>query len=568
MQLAKKAVFAVIMAVFCLTCCKQNREKRVPQDVRYAMDILWDNPDSTRLILESVSPDTLTRYAAACYMLNLEHSHLKTGNPVSINNLQTSLNYFQSKKDRRHAGEAAYVLGTTYDVNGDHYMATRYLKQAESLLFAAAEHDSVPPVLLGMVCYKQGMNFESDWLYSEANACYRRALPYLKQTDYHLYIACTLRDMARTTKLSPGDLESGDADEALEREQEVAHLRDSLFGEALREAALLPDTAVYLDILDYAISFSSVRDTTAILGINRYMTNVLHQPRYAGELTDYYLSCNKLDSARLSLELFAQDTMTQSWSRDRWQYLHSRLLLQSGKEDEAYEELENLYQNRQRALVRDGQARTYAIARQYDVLREKEKNLHLTINQQRLYIVLAILLGAVVAVVLLLLLYRQRGRRREALQQAKIEMLDSELKARRESLRRILSERVELTKKMQMAGLMQGRRKDELPAWAQQFLEQNLITQPEQWDAFLDEFNAGSSDLLLRLKKEHPQTTKTDLLIIALILTEMSIQDICILLNQTKHTIWSRRLRIKTHLGLTETDNLDEWLHMQLKVVG
>ena len=559
MQSPKSLLFVMFSMLILLASCSRHVDKTVPETLLTADNVLWVSPDSAVHILNTISPDSLSPFALAFYRMVYEHARLKTAREVSMENIQQSKDFFLKHKDNRMAGEAAYILGAVCDSKADNYGATRQLKQAESLLFSSRQTDSVPPVLLGMVCYKLGITFESDWLYKEANEYYRRALPFFQQTPYHLYIACTLRDIART--MGRGENAQMPSDDT----GSLASRRDSLFRMALQEASMLSDTTIYLDILDYAITFSQERDTAALLRISRYMTNVLHQPRYAGELADYYISCGKLDSARQCLMLYAKDTLSQTWSKDRWHYLNSKYLLHTGNSRQAYLQLEDLYNNRQRQLVKDGQAKTYAIARQYDVLKEKEENLRLTVYQQRLYILIAVLIGVVISVALLWLLYHQRSRRKEALQQAQIQMLDQELAARRETLRRILSERVELTRKMQLSEIMQGRRKDELPKWAQEFIEQNLITSDSQWNLFLQEFNAASSNLLDRLKDEYPQLTKTDLLISALILTGLSIQDICILLNQAKRTIWSRRLRIKTHLCLTENDNLDQWLRLRLQ---
>ena len=556
MQCPKSMLYSMFFMLFLVASCSPVSEKRVPDVLLRASEILWVSPDSASRMLQLVSPDTLSPYSRACYQLTREHARLKIEGVASVDTLSEVLAFFLDHHAKRYAGEAAYVLAAASEHRGDNYSAVRYLKQAETLLFSSTSHDTVPPVLLGMVSYKLGMNFESDWLYKEAHQCYRRALPYFYEADYHLYIACALRDIARTLKA--GSAEEGIPDSGLQQ------MRDSLFQEALAEASLVHDTVFYLDILDYATSLGTERDTAALLSISRYMTLHLHQPRYAGELADYYISRSYNDSARFCLRLFAADTIQQTWSRDRWHYLNSRLMLSEGKARSAYSILDDLYQNRQRALVRDGQARTFAIARQYDVLREQDKNLRLQLNQQRLYIILAVLIGALAVGVLLTMLYRQRNRRRQAEQQAQIASLNAELYARREGLRRLLTERVRLTGRMQMSELMNGHNKDELPEWAQQFIEQNIIISAEQWDAFLDEFNKASSDILTRLKEEHKPLTKVDLLIIALILTGLSIQDICVLLGQTKRTVWSRRLRIKTHLGLTEADNLDLWLQQQL----
>ena len=563
MQRTKWLLLGIFSGLFLCTSCGDRAEKTLPETLVETGELLWTNPDSAKRVLEGMDSDSLSEYAHAYYDMIYAHACIKTGSDVSLESIRRSKEYFLSHRDNRMAGEAAYILGAACDNIADNYEAARQLKQAESLLFSVQETDSVPPVLLGMVCYKMGVTFESDWLYREANEYYRRALPYFEQTEYHLYIACTLRDIARTMGRAEEATEDGVT--AVSRTPYIVEQRDSLFREALREASMLSDTTIYLDILDYAITFSQERDTAQLLRISRYMTNVLRQPRYAGELADYYIGCGKLDSARMSLDLYAEDTLSQSWSRDRWHYLESKYMFATGEYDEAYWKLEDLYNNRQRQLVKDGQAKTYSIARQYDVLKEREKNLRLTVYQQRLWMLVAVLVGVLMIIVLLWLLYHQRNKRKEAEQQARIQMLDRELAARRETLRRTLSERVELTRKMQMSEIMQGRKKDELPKWAQEFIEQNLITSQEQWDEFLKEFNAASSDLLDKLKAEHEKLTKTDLLIIALILTGLSIQDICVLLNQAKRTIWSRRLRIKTHLGLTEEDNLDKWLEDELR---
>ena len=88
----------------------------------------------------------------------------------------------------------------------------------------------------------------------------------------------------------------------------------------------------------------------------------------------------------------------------------------------------------------------------------------------------------------------------------------------------------------------------------------NIFQSEAQWTAFKTEFNQAYAGLLDRLKMEHPALTAVDQQVIALILLDMDISDICLLLNQTKRTVWSRRQRIKEHLGLTDEEKLDEWL--------
>ena len=99
---------------------------------------------------------------------------------------------------------------------------------------------------------------------------------------------------------------------------------------------------------------------------------------------------------------------------------------------------------------------------------------------------------------------------------------------------------------------------------AYQLLQQinSEITSPlqEQEKIWLDSFNASTNNLLQRLKQQFPELTNADCRLIMYIYLGFSNLDICMITNITKETIWRRRNRIKQHLGLSDSDNLDDWL--------
>lgn len=90
-------------------------------------------------------------------------------------------------------------------------------------------------------------------------------------------------------------------------------------------------------------------------------------------------------------------------------------------------------------------------------------------------------------------------------------------------------------------------------------MEQPFKT-PNQIKAFMKSFNEAYPDYMSDIKQNHPEVTDADALVIAFMINELNIQQICVLLNSKPRTVWSRRLRIKTHLGLTQNDDLDQWV--------
>lgn len=95
-------------------------------------------------------------------------------------------------------------------------------------------------------------------------------------------------------------------------------------------------------------------------------------------------------------------------------------------------------------------------------------------------------------------------------------------------------------------------------------LEQPFKNQ-NQIKSFLKEFNEAYPGYLSSLRHQYKELTGSDELVLALMVNELSIQQICCLLESKPRTIWSRRLRIKNHLGLTNDDNIDEWVQNSVR---
>jgi tetratricopeptide (TPR) repeat protein len=444
--------------------------------------------------------------------------------------------YFIGKKMYRFAGEVYYVQGAYRDYIGEESKGMQLLKQAERLF----EEAEVPDILRGMVYYKMGRVSETEQLYEVALRYYEEAVPYLDRAGLPLYAACGWRELARTSRDSV--------------------VQKDAFARSLRYAEAL-DTLTQLDIRYAALSRLDPQ-SEEIIRISRYLCDSAGIHRFAYDLVRYYLKENSMESAKKYLEVLATDTLTPNWSKDKYAFLLSRYQRAKGQNAQAYETLLSLYNKQSGEIEASGMTRTFTIAEQFDNQSEREKNLQLQVEKQRLYmalfgVLLVILTGLIVAIVIVS--RRRAAHLVEAAEtQMQIERLHAEVEIRRASMGRLLMQRIQLSKSMQES--MKRHKEDKVPACVQEFVETNLIMTDEQWASFRDEFNANYSNFLTRLKAEHPALTSSDLQVIALTVLGVDISDICRLLNLTKRTVWGRRLRIKDHLGLTPEDQLDDWL--------
>ncbi len=440
------------------------------------------------------------------------------------------------------AGMSLYMSGAGKNLMGEDEAAMQALKKAEVLLIKGECSD---PYYLGMTYYKMGRISENEALYEVAQHYYRQAQPYLEELGEALYLASLYRELARMSN-----------DTAEQR----------FFFEKAMPYAEEMDTVTYLDVR-YAMLSRLEPHSPERLEISRYLCDSAEQKRYAQDVVREALRKGDYLEAQHYLEILSTDSTSLLWSQAKQAYLHCLYLHQTGQEKQAYLEMQALYDSLLMQQEADGRVRSFAIAQRFDNAAEREKNLRLQLQQQRLYATIAIILAAMLIAVasVCVIAIRRRTKRQleETLMQAEIGRLRSELALRQQSLRNMLMQRLQLSKSLQESTI-RHQNEGPLPDWAKQFVEANIFQTEEQWDAFKKEFNEAYEGILDRLKAKHPALTAVDQQVIALILLDMDISDICVLLNQMKRTIWSRRLRIKEHLGLTENDQLDDWLRQQI----
>ena len=84
----------------------------------------------------------------------------------------------------------------------------------------------------------------------------------------------------------------------------------------------------------------------------------------------------------------------------------------------------------------------------------------------------------------------------------------------------------------------------------------NNITDEAEWDRFQENFDLIHENFFRRLKAEYPSLTPTDLKLCSLLRLNYTTKEIAEMLNLSVRGVETARYRLRKKLGLTETDNL------------
>ena len=530
----------VIIIITLLACCSCSRKIVIESsELQEAISQVWLDADLAQERLDEIDASKLSEYEKNRYRLTEAHLMLKRELRLPPEtNMEALAKYFVSCKDESSASEAYYIQGAYLNWLGQNTQAMQYLKKAES--YPAVS------IIRGMTYYKMGRISESEQLYAIALENYQKALPYLEEAGLPLYLASVYRELGRNTN-----------NEA----------RNQYFDKALVAARFMGDSILYMDIR-YAQLAIIQPNAPEIARICQHMCHQVGRKRYAYDLVKYYIRTHKADSAKIYLDILAADTTAQIWSAQQHALWESQYLHLKGRNKEAYESLYDLYNAYYKEVEEQGRASAFVAAQHYDNEVEKAKNLQLQLDRQRLYIILGAVLVSVLCFVILAILFISHQRAKHLIEKTKneeeIANLQNELKIRRESLKRIINQRIELSKNLQEA-ILSHKKEESIPQWAKDYIDQNIFSTEEQWQGFLKEFEGAYGNILTRLQNTYPRLTSTDLQVIALYILGIDNSDICLLMGATQRTIWSRRMRIKNRIGLGEKESLNKWLEEEVK---
>ena len=467
----------------------------------------------------------------------------------------SSCSFWPSKATKRlEEGEKYYKLGISSNKTSRYEESINYLKQAEECLKTgeglSESEEAQRRQLLGLTWFYTGNSCESDQLYSVAQDYYRKAIPLLEQDNQTMYLACAYRDLARTIVI-------------------VQDNKDSAllyFDYAEHYAQLVPSELLVLDILAYRYQLCYPDSVSQRLEVCRKLAEEYGAHARYSEIVELLLAQHATDSAAYYLErLQPKDSAYTYWFEQSYTYLKSKVLCQRGMQNEAYELLLDLYDRKIDELQRDAGARTYALALHYDVEREK----HLAEEAQRerrwqrtVSIILVLVLALVISLLLVLWRYWQHRRREQAsalqaLQQKYVQQLQLALER--------LQQKVSLTREMEVQRLRGN--EPEFPKWLQTYRDEQLTMSKESLDELINSVDSALDGAISRLRKDYPQLTESDMQFAILSIIGASDNDMSILLNVQKQTIYHRRQIVRKHILANiaenekkETNDIDAWL--------
>lgn len=521
----------VISALIFCAC----RTKEPAPELYAARQVLWKSAYAAREELDKLDTANIDLYNRMLYRLTDEHIRLKTHqfeNPDTLDAVQA---YFQEKGLWALAGEARYIQGTELMHLKKYDVSVYRLKEAQYLL----QKDDRDSFLLGMTHYRIGSVLDLEGLYHPAFSEYSDALQKIKPYGNNFYISNLYRDLARTYRVN-------DMTESVNRQREM------WLDSALLYCDPTKDSLTYWDIRYYQEQLLADGDSRALFDIATHGLYDYHYTQAANRITAYYLNQDMPDSAAYYLQLYTADSANTYWDNDRFHELHAQYMFILGNPTDAYLEMARLYNRFSQRVTNESSARTYQTIRQYDQQVEKEEKQELQIYNQRLIITvigISIILLITASFLTILTLYHRKSKAEQDLQ----------IKDTTERLKQQLKERLYVVRHLNTLLLHKKMNTD-----TYQLLQQinSEITSPlqEQEKIWLDSFNASTNNLLQRLKQQFPELTNADCRLIMYIYLGFSNLDICMITNITKETIWRRRNRIKQHLGLSDSDNLDDWL--------
>ena len=451
--------------------------------------------------------------------------------------------HFASKntQNRLQEAEELYRQGISSNSSSQYESSTAYLKQAEEILVdlpQSAQRDQ----LLGLTWFRLGNTSESEMLYDIAQNYYRKAIPMLDPDSNAVYLACAYRDIARTMAIGGGE-------------------QDSVlwyFAQAERYARSANIPLLSLDIDAYRYQLCYPDSVTHRLAVCKQLAEEYHIPTRYSEIVELLLAQQATDSAAYYLErLQPTDSAYTYWFEQSYAYLNSKILRQRGQSDTAYSVLLNLYDRKIDELQRDAGARTYALSLHYDVAREQQRAEEAQRERQwqRKISFVLVLLSAVLVLLLVVLwrywLHRRReqARQLEALRDKYVQQLQLALER--------LQQKVNLTREIEMQR-MRGN-EVEFPKWLQTYRDEKLVMSKESLDELIASIDKALDGAISRLRKDYPELTESDMQFAILSIIGASDNDMSIVLNVQKQTVYHRRQIVRKHVN-PDIDDIDAWL--------
>ena len=522
--------FSLLTTLLLLMSCHQANTSHT--QVLLGEKLLWEHPDSALTILQSIKhPEVLSEQDYALWCLTIEHARYKLSLTTSPDSIQKiAITYFDKTNNYHYAAEAYYVQGASYAELGQTDKAMTSLKKAEQLFIKS------PPVAdkqWGLLYNIMGSVLEQEELFQVANDYYTRSNLFFAKSHNPFYQACAYRDMARMRN---------------RLQMDSAHY---YFDKAQKYALQLPDSTLYWQIRASEVCVDSALTTPQNMITNlRQVCLVQKYYRYAFQIAYAFLELNQPDSCRHYIKLLEKDTGDLTFSKIRYHYIKGLYLHAYGTPKEAFFNLQTAYDLRESEMKKHATARTYTIAKRYDLAQQKEYAMQLQHESDRktiviIWVCLLFILVAAIGTVIIIV-----GSNHNTIQR-------KQLAHDRDKQITLLRDKIQCTQQLNLDNNLGKYSLDELPINIRNAIE--LMTYSDH--------NRG--ELLTALEELYPhffeklrsyqQLTDIDKIVICLLGLKFTTSDITQLLWINANTFYRRCNFIKQRTNLSTTSSVTKW---------
>ena len=401
-----KSVSLIIVCFLLIVSC--NHKYSSNPEILHAEKLLNSHPDSSFKILSAIKqPEKMNRadYAAWClnftYALNKLHKQ-----NLSDSSINFSIQYYEKRKDNKHAGTAYYLAGYMYRLRNKNKEAIIALKKAEKLLEATNEMR-----IKGLVQFNLGYIYMNDQLYVHSLKYFQKSLSNFKLSGDLKSAAYSYREISDMyVQLNyPFDSIMAYSNKALALSKQA--------GDSINYYSILSRQGELLYKTDY------YRSKEYILCGYRHLRS--NYPYYASFLAYMYMKLNKPDSAQYYLKISLADT-TKSTHKITNYLVGAYIARNEGDYKKAFSRIEIAYIQRDSIDQKSLQSQLYRIDKQYDLSESENQKAELTIaNQTQLIWIILLVTGIVIAFFVIMFII-DWNKKEKIIQNSKMQTLEFE----------------------------------------------------------------------------------------------------------------------------------------------
>ncbi len=541
-------LLVIMMTVLFFGSCKKSTK---PQPIIETAHILLDQaPDSAYQILQSIpSPDSLPDAQKADYYLLLTQAEYKLDLPFESDSaIAFSADYYSKRKNKAsEAGLAYYLMGYVNEILGEKEKALTTYKEA--LNYLSPENQ---PRWRALAYTYIGSLYSKEKLFKQAEENYRKTLPIFEEIKDSFALACNYYNIGEMNACT------GYRDSAVlyftmaqELSQQIGnkylyHHTIASLGETLAQTE--PKKAKAL--LKQAYEYNNEKH--------------LHSVSY---LAYIYAMEQQFDSARYYLHILEQNN-SENTNECLITLVQAYLKAKEGKDRQAFLLMEKAYllnDSIQEEILKNS---LFETEKRYDLNRKEAELAQAELMQSRhkAYIwglTLSLIIFILSASLLLLFLVNRQKRKRIEMsyQQQLLESRLQKEKIQNEQKKELLLEKLKtkVENTIEFNRLMMGLPEEEkLKAFTNKISNQSIISKSEQ-SLYIDEIDKLFGGKIRQIPLQHINVTDSDLILLALICLGCDITSCSVLLNMNKNTVYTRRKRIKSHIGITAEMDIEEW---------